>query len=305
MSVASLYKPSVIVTPAGQIHQMMDRSIDLGIAELVIKGDGKVSPQFYANMEQRPTSRFTTTAIFTALTALGSGFYVFSSAVDLYMAQLSGTGGITAGANHKRITGTKGCIVPRRLRARHGAAATLDAEIYFVSTDGIAAPISYTSAVALPSITVSNQAFTLGPAKINGVMLSAVEELDIQFGYNPLIVGGDGELYPTFGGYDTRFPRVSIKTKDPSVIATAAGSVGVGGVVQSAATAFYLRKMLPTGRDLAANATHIKLTVTAAFVRPETIDEDDDKESGIQLVAQPLDDGTNDILAISLASAIT
>src|SRR4051812_33339011 len=110
MSITNLYKLSVIVTPGGQIRQIADRSINPGIEELVIKGDGKISPQYYANMEQRPTARFSTTAINAVLSVMGSGFYAFSAAVDLYLAQLAAGGGLTGGANNKRITGTKGCI---------------------------------------------------------------------------------------------------------------------------------------------------------------------------------------------------
>lgn len=303
MSIANLYKLSVVVTPAGQIHQLIDRSIDPGIQELVIKGDGKISPQYYANMEQRPSARFSTTAVHAALTALGSGFYPFSSAVDLYLGQLAAGGGISAGSAHRRITGTKGCIVPRRLRARHNAPAVLEAEVYFLSTDGVTAPISFSSAVALPTITLANQAFTLGPAKINGTALAAVEELDVEFGYAPLILGGDGEMYPTFGGYDARAPRVTVRTKDPAVLAT----VGVGGLLQSAVTpsVFYLRKMDPsTGRVANATVQHIKFTVSAGFHAPRPVEEDDERESVIELVSTPLDDGVNDILAVNLASAI-
>jgi hypothetical protein len=302
MALTDLYKLSYIVTPAGTIHQLEDRSIDPGLQEVILKGDGKVSPQYFAIMEQRPAFRFSTTAIASVLTKLGSGFYPFTSAVDLYLAKLSNSGGgIAAGAVHKKVTGTKGCIVPRRLRASHGGVARLECDGYFVSTDGTTAPISVASGVSLPTAVHSDEGFTLGPAKINGSMLGALQDLDIEFGYQQIIEGGDGELYPTFGGYDTRAPRVSIRTKDPSQLAT----LGVLGLAASGSNLFYLRKMDQSlGRVANATAQHIKLTMTTGFHKSGAVDEDDNKESGFEFTSTPTDDGTNDILAISLASAI-
>ena len=58
------------------------------------------------------------------------------------------------------------------------------------------------------------------------------------------------------------------------------------------------------GRVANATAQHIRLALTAGFHKPGGIDEGDDKETGIEIMSTPLDDGTNDILAVSLASAI-
>jgi len=303
MAVSNLYKLSVIVTPAGQIRQLEDRSIDPGVEELVLKGDGKISPQFFSVMEQRPMFRFSTTAIAATLTSLGVGFYTFSAAVDLYMAQLSASGGLSGAGAHKRITGTKGCLVPRRLRASHKAPAVIEYDGYFLSTDGVAAPISYAGAVSLPALTVADQAFTLGPASINGSALAAVESLEIDFGFGVLIEGGNGEVYPTFGGYEERAPVVIVRTKDPTLLA----ATGVMGLQQNATpSVFYLRKMDPAGGRIAnATAQHVKFTITAAgFHRPGGIEEQDNRPTEAELISRPLDDGTNDILAISTASAI-
>lgn len=302
--VGALYKLSAIVLPAGQIYQIISRDIDTGIQELLLKGDGKLSPQFVAVMSRRPAVRFTTTAIAAALTTVGSAPYASAVASDFFFTKYVDGGGVGSGATHAKLSAAKILVIPRELTVEQDREATLDFDTYFISADGVTSPISYTGSVSLPTLTVTGQAFTLGPAMINGSTIADLDQMKIQFGYQETIMGGNGEVFATFGGYTGRAPRVTFRSRDVTLLNTI---LGTGGVTQGGtASKFFLRKMAAGAAARVADATaqHIKLTMTLGMHTIRRINESDDSYDGVECEAIPVDDGTNDIMAVSLASAI-
>lgn len=301
MPTSQLYKLSALSTPAGLVPSLMSRSINPGLEAYVLRGDGRISPLFRATMSQSPMFSATTVAIGAALTAFGSGFYAFSAAVELYLAKLVSGGGVGAGAVHAKVGGNKGAILPRRIRAEHGRVATFDFDGYWLSADGIAAPFAYTGSVALPAMAVPAQSYTLGLASINGSALGALKSFELEWGFQEIVHSSGGEMYPTFCCYSAYQPIVRVTTSDPAILAT----VGVGGVAQGATPSrFHFQKLAPAGRVAATTAEHIRLSMTAGYFEPGAISEDDDGETTMELTAMPLDDGTNAIMAVSLASAM-
>lgn len=306
MATTALHKLSALVTPAGQIPSLMSRSINPGLEAYLLKGSGAISPGFRATMTQRPAFSASTVAIASALTAFGSGFYAFSAATTLYLAKLISGGGLAGTLAHAQLQGSKGCIIPRRLRAQQGREATLDFDGYFLSSDGLAAPWAYTGSVSLPVIAPGVEAFTLGPAKINASALGALEGFELDFGYREIVHASEGAVFPDFACYEEYHPTLTLQTADPTLI----NALTVGGVAQSSAvgetpSVFYLRKLAAAGRVAAATAQHIKLSMTAGFFEPREIGENDSGQTVFEIGAIPVIDGVNPIMVVNLASAIT
>lgn len=304
MSTSALHKLSALVTPAGQIPSLMSRSINPGIEAYILKGSGAISPGFRATMSQRPAFSASTVAIASALTAFGSGFYAFSAATTLYLAKLIAGGGLAGTLAHAKLEGSKGCIIPRRLRAQQGREATFDFDGYFLSSDGATVPWAYTGSVSLPVIAPGVEAFTLGPAKINGSSLGALEGFELDFGYREIVHASDGNVWPDFACYEEYHPTLTLQTADPTLI----GTLTVGGAVQGTGigtdSIVYLRKLAAGGRVAAATAEHIKLTISAGFHEPREIGENDQGQTVFEVGGIPVYDGTNSILGVNLASAI-
>lgn len=305
MASTALYKLNQLVTPAGAITGLQSRDIDMGIVEYVLKNDGRISPTFYANMAQRPSFRASTVAISSALTALGLGFYAFAAPVELYIAKLMTGGGLAGTLAHAKIAGSKGCIVPERLVAAHGRAAVLDFRGYWLSADGVAAPITYTGSVSLPAVAGGAEAFTVGMCRINASTLAGLRSFEIDFGYDVLVHDSGGDLYPTFACYQAFSPRITFSTVDAALIAT----IGVNGVAQSVAigetpSRFFLQKLAPAGRVAAATAAHVKFGLTAGFIKPTTTSETDEGETEQAYEVVNLDDATNAILSVAAGVAI-
>jgi len=303
MSTANLWKMHALVTPAGTIPQIRSRELNPGIERLLVIGDGKINPEFYGLMARNPMIKCSTLAINAAMTAIGQKMYSFSgAATTAYMAKLVNGGGY-AGSGHAKMNGSYGVIIPRKLSVRHNKEATFDFDLCWLSNDGITDGFSYTnSAVSLPSLAVASEVFTLGPVKINGTAISGLTGWDYDFGIQERIEGSGGEVWPTFGGYVSQSPKISVTSKDAQLY----DRVAMSGTAQGGtASTFYLQKVTSTGRVAAGTASHIKMSMTAGQFEPGGQRESDDGETEFTMDAYPLFDGTNDIIAANLASAIS
>jgi hypothetical protein len=300
----NLFKMHALVTPGGTITQIRSRDLNPGIERLLITGDGKIHPEFYGLLSRSPMFNVTTTAVATALGIFGTNaFYSFTTTTAAYMAKLASTGGGYAGSGHAKFTGTTGCVVAKQLSVRHNKEATLTCEMYFLSPDGTTDGFAYTtSAVSLPSLGVASEAFTLGPMKINGTAIAGCTGFDYDFGIRALIKGSGGEVFPTFGGFAVAQPKLTIVGEDAAIW----DNVAQAGTAQGGtASSFYLQKISPTGRVAAGTSQHVKCSITAGQFEPEGQRETDEGETEFTVGVYPLFDGTNAIVARSLASAIS
>ena len=305
MSTSFLYKMHALALPTGVIPQISSRSLNPGIERVMINGDGKINPEFYGLMARNPVLNCSTPAIYSALNTLG-GFYLFQTTATMYMAKLALGGGYVAGANHAKFTGSFGCVVPRRISVRHNdkrpTAATFDFDTYFLSTDGTTDGFAYsTTSVSLPTLAVANEIFTLGQIKINGTVIKGTTGFDYDFGYHEIIHASGGEVWPTFGGYDRQNPKFTITGADAQLW----DNVAQAGTAQGGtASTFHLQKVSPTGRVAAGTAQHIKFTMTAGQFEPGGQRETDEGETEFTVDVYPMFDGTNPMIAQSLASTI-
>lgn len=305
MSTSRAFTLGCVVTSAGQINQIADHSIDPGVETVILRGDGVVDPRFAAVMAQRPMLSFTTTAIARALGYAGiSGLGISGTTLDLYLQQYQDVGTRLSGANSVRARVSKGLLVPQRLTARSGRAAVLSYQVYAASSDGTTAPLAIAKSQTMPSVSAFDQAFTVGPASINGTTVEAVRELEIDFGMAVRVLEpGDGDVYPTFVCLMERRPTVTLRTTNVHLL----DSAELGQWVAQGGTdsLVYLRKIDRNGTRVAnGTAEHVRFSIDDGIVTARPFSSEDNNEAMIELLIEPIYDGTNDVIAVNTATAI-
>lgn len=302
MSISKLYALGPVVVAAGQINQIVDYQPDAGVEVLKHFSDGQSDPNFAAIILQSPRLTFTTTAIARALAIAAYAPYSIAANADFYFQKLA-QGGIRAGSTTSlRVRGAKGILVPQQISCSDKAYARMQMVMAFVSSDGTTAPVTATDSVALPSITATDQLFTIGPIKINGTEVEGVKDVTIDFGMDLVVEHGSGEAYPTFSGVRSRNPTISFRTTDPTFLATDGYFAAQG----STDSVVYLRKCNKNGLRV-ANATteHIGFTIDDGLVHVRSPGGGASEDTQMaEVIIEPTFDGTNDTVAVSAATAI-
>jgi hypothetical protein len=302
MPVPAIYRLSSIVTPAGTIHQIQDSAVDAGIEEMLVGGSAMTDPTYSAVGIAKPMITFSTTAVATALGVSAFAAYPITGAMTLYFAAVAPGGIISASSVHLKLSISSGLLVPKSIEARQGKEpAKIDYEIYPLSSDGLTSPFTITTGQTLPTQTGVSELFTIGPASLNATAFNAVQSLKWEFGMKCEIVFGDGEPFPTFAGITQRKPKGTIEGVDM----TAVSGFGLSG---TALTSFatYLRKTTKGAlRVAAATAQHIKMSGTAGMAIQRKAGGSYENPQSATYEILPTYDGTNDNLALSVASAIT
>lgn len=290
---------------SAQLNQIQSDSLDTGIETVLFGGDGKVDREFAAVMFQQPIATFSTTAIARALAEAGISAAAIGTdpaTADLYYQQAAPGGTRLTGGNSTRVRISKGMLTPRTIDAQDRQIATISYELGAISTDGTTAPLTIAASQTMPTLLAADQAFTVGPASINGTSLGGVQSLSIDFGLQLMIVSGGGEAYPTFIGIATRQPTIRVRTLDVDLAASL--QVAAQGATDSV---FYLRKLAEGGTRVAnATAEHISFSVDDGIITTRRVGgEGEDQPQMLEILVEPTWDGTNDVIAINAATAIT
>jgi len=306
MSVSNTFKLHAIVTPDAQINQVTARRIDPGIQRMLVGGNGVLTAQMIVRMSQRPLMSITTTAVKRVLDMISmKGKAYTAAACNMYFGKKDAGGALVAGANHLQLDFNRSLWIPRTLRASQDGPAEIDVDIYAISANGTASPLTVTNSVSLPSLTAADQLFTLGPAKFNGgSLIGTLRELSLNFGISERLISGSGEEWPTFGSIDKYQPSVRLSCYDLTQLAS---PLTVGGLAVSSATKAFLRAKSQEGGNVAdATTSHLSWTMTTlGTIDPGMIDESDDGESMLNIDWTAGDDGTNDPLIYGSAVAIS
>lgn len=301
MSTPYNYMLASVVTPGGQISQIVDQNIDPGIQEMIESGSGTPDTEFVAIGEAKPMMGFTSTAIAQALGICGLSAYAITSATDFYLQKIDQGGVRASGNSHIKLTMTKGLLVPRSLDASQGKdPAKISYDLYAISTDGTTAPIAIAVSQALPTIDPVSQLFTVGPVKINGSALAGIQSLKWDLQMKEECIASDGEVYPTFAGITTRQPRCGINGLD----LTALNTFGITGL---ALTSFstYFTKIARNGTRVAnGTAEHIKISGVDGMLIPRGAKGSNQKPMEGEWSIVPAYAGSSAIVAISTGSAI-
>jgi len=301
-----LYAVNVAGAAGAFMDQVSDWDLSPNINNLLLGGDGDVDPTYTAVGSQAPSISFTTSKLATVLGKCGINGLEIKSAQEL-SAFLRKTveGGTRAGASsHIKLLVNKGLLVPRRLRASNDASnpASLDLEC-LATYDDTNDPVVVTSSQSLTGTPSVSEAFVAGPVSINGSTINGVQSVDIDFGLQAQLLYGDGQVWPSYVYIARRQPSIRIVTLDPVSLT----ALGLTGSAQSASdSVIFLRKIAEGGtRVLNATAEHISITIDEGHIGVSSIRGSQGGELATELMITPTYDGTNAIMAISAATAIS
>jgi len=271
-------------------------SFNPALAQIIDANSGDVDPRYAAVMSVSPVLSFMTRTI-TALSSFGIAGAEVTTAVA-WLQQLVKYG--TRNATSKKLTIATGFCVPRSLSVSQGQAAELSMDIVALSSDGTTAPVA--AGTGTMATNPTPLAWTLGPIQVNDQAYDVVS-MTIDFGLDVTVEGSEGNVYPTFATLMSRNPSVQFTAKDVDFRT----AVGFDGLAQGATdSVFYLRKMEQNGKRVAdGTAEHIKFTIDDGLFRIDTINAPHGERALTEIALTPISDGTNAIIVVDTASAIT
>lgn len=180
-------------------------------------------PLFSCEAGQQPTCPVSTEQILTLLSqtgSIGSVIDLSGANTDLLLKKVPNFGRRYADANgvHKRLRMTEAFLSVDRITAGHNKVAEASCRLIAIF-DGTNAPIIAAGSVTLTGTPTASEQFTAGPMELNvdgGVLIQvpAIQDLTIDFRRQLYQLGGDSELYPTFGAQQDYSPIVTVKTLD-------------------------------------------------------------------------------------------
>lgn len=296
MNAYKLYGVKVNTTSIGGIQS---QAIDNRIQEYLGNGSGRVDPTYAAILNTEPLLSFSTTSIAAGLTAVP---FAGADASSFLFGFQAVAGGGTRASTFAHATAYDGLAIPRRITATQGQEALLDVDVFAVG-DTSNEPLSVATTTISITGTVT-EAFTVGPASINGTEIDA-QSITVDFGIQYKTESHSGYAWPILGYIDRREPTITIRTLDMSKWATLQPD-GAGGLAVTAGIV-YLRKMAEGGTFRVADGTaqHCKFTVTDGIATASTAGGEHSGEAALDITIKPVYDGSNDIIQISTASAIT
>lgn len=302
----TLHGPYAVQANATLIDGIQSLGINTGTEMIRGGGDGEVTHRTIAIGNQRPGMTFSTVKLAAALAAIGLDGYKIAAA-SLFTAWLQAYdegAKRKAGSTHEKFIVTEGIIVPRTLTASHNGAGSIDYEVV-ATYDGTNEPILPTSNQALTGTPANDALHGAGPVKINGTLIPNIQEITIDFGIELIVGGGDSGVWPTFVAIERQVPIITVRTTD----VTQLQKLGLDGTAQGATdSVVFLRKFAADGTRVAdITAEHIAFTIDQGIIYVSDMSASHEGGSGAEatIVIAPSDDGTNAIIAIDTAIAIS
>ncbi len=257
--------------------------------------DGTVHETHHAVIQAKPTAEFTSVAMKTLLTALGtSGSTEFplvalngSTGAVMYGAKAaSNAPGYSASAVHVSKTGLNGVVVMESVRWSLGQPAEMGCRILFKSTDGTTDPIT----TALPTQSTNTEAFSLTALTLNGSTVDTVASCEITVDHKFEQSFSTGLPYPldVFGAGPNG--RASIRlTAEIMDLAASEGSGAVSAVFTS----------LANGGTLGANT--VTFTFNGAWTLEESISGGNGGPMAHRMIVRPYYNGSTKPLTWAVA----
>lgn len=209
-----IYTIAGIKAKGTMLKGIQNQQINPQLEELVLSGSGVVEAGFAAVDKINPQILFTTSAIKTALGALGdSNGIIIAADLDLWLQKTANGGMRQAGATHTKIACALGLITPQVLRIPSGGNATLDYITTLTSSDGLTSPIIVTPNQALDiDDGPAGEAYVLGDVSLNGTTLEGASDVELTFGLT--VDTTNLFTYPTHAFIVSRRVILKIRTFD-------------------------------------------------------------------------------------------
>jgi len=290
-----------MTTPDLTIGGIVSQEVSPGIQAAAESSDGEVDARFVSIMSQDFRIGFSSRHLAVCLAGIGISGAEMAD-LDTYFQKIAKYGTRTGGAANLQIRAATGMIYPVAISARHNDAAIISYMAVPLSTDGSTAPVALNNNVAIPAGGGISEKFTAGGVSINGAAV-AVESIDVAFGLQVAVEASDGHVFPTFASIMSRQPIITVRTMDRLALNT----LGISGAAQGATdSVVYFRKVAANGTRVAdATAEHVKISIDDGLIHCGAINNRHGQRIGTEITILPVYDGTNAILVINAASAIT
>lgn len=282
------------------IDGVSSQGIDPGMIAQRPDVDGQAYPLNIFTGTTDPVIDITTQSVAKALAEIGLTGQLMTTDNPLEMyCQKAEDAGVRGGASkHLKLDVVAAMVLLQTLSAPVEPPATLTFRV-LAKEDGTNAPFAFTALQSLPDDTLTGvEEYCAGPVTINTTAITSVVGIDIAFNITPRIVrtGANVGSAPDHISILTIKPVISITTLDAKLISDYKDLTAY-----ASSTVFYLRKCATAGRVAAATAEHVKFTVTGGGIAARAFGNAD----GGVIDILPTYDGTNAILQINTASAIT
>lgn len=278
-------------------------SLDQGIVDGVEGHDGQVDPTFGSLsaqvLENKQTVKVRTRDVYSVLNSIPIGGLALTNMV-LYWQQLAQQGTRAGSSSHVKAVSSKGLAVNMGISPTHNRKVEAEFDIYLISSDGLAHPITWTTGESLSGTVSDFYEYTLGPVK-NGSTVIGNTGWNFSPGYQMIHDATDGLPYPDFCSIAERMPGFTVDSPNMSAVASAA--MAGGG---TAAWTFFLRRLASGGtRTANATANHIKMTVPSALYYNTSQNGSHPATANAGITVKPTYNGSSDIVSWDLASAIS
>lgn len=263
MTIPATHYPHAIILPGGaEIVQLNSVEPNANLNELIAHASGDPLPSFTGVMDAAPGLSFETTQIkdiLDAVSTLGviANYSGSNLDVEYREGQTGGTRIAIASTTHLRGRCTNASLCFESLSAQQSQAASLRGRLYFLSSDGITNPITWTDGVAVTGTAKVQHMYTLGPVKINGSMIGGGQSMEWD---NRLTIDearSDGEVFPTYHDVETYMTQVIYRSRNTALLSTFRDPTPITSWTS------FLRKKKSNG-DLVANATEEHIALSAA-----------------------------------------
>ncbi len=268
------------------INGIVQSNFNTQLERLILHGGSQVDPGFVGIPRSSPQFDFTTTQVKTALAGLGGidGLGIAASNGMIFFSKTADGGLRAAGIVNGKGTIVVGWIFPMRITATL-TSCEISYQVVMLSADGTTAPIAFVYNVALDAGSApAAEAYVLGAVSINGSAVDGLTDVDIDFGFNPSVIGGT--QYPTACGAAKRNPKITVRSTDMSLFE----AVGPTGVAQGASNSTINLDDMTEGSI--RGSTPIVFTLDEGHIGVDSISGPDGELLGQEIVYTPTYDGT-------------
>ena len=257
-----------------------------------------IAPQYIAAGSAGGKVTFSTPAISTLLTALGSGHALKISASEckLHFGLMDGPA-LASGSVHRTFTMGEGLIVLMSINAQRDQFATADVEIHAIK-DGSNAPWISAASAALPSASTLAEGYTVGPVVLGS---TRYETTSLRYNTNFEIVREtlSGEVYPSFVSIIRTRPEVEVGMLDMAAVHAYPLPVAATD------SKVYFTKMTQAGGRVAiATAEHLEIVFPSAMIRQNQFGGAHSAVSECGITIHPQDDPSNGIGTVDTTAAL-
>jgi hypothetical protein len=174
-----------------------------------------------------------------------------------------------------------------------------EVEVYPLSNDGVAHPLTRTDNNALPSLASQPVLHTLGPMSINGTVVPGLQSASLDLGQRLQVDRTDGASYPILATRIDAAPRVSGTHADPVGLFARLGSL-LGVDLTSNAVAYF--RQLSAAGLVDTGATAVSITVASGRVVPLEVADSQGSVATIGLDVHGLSSTATHPFAVSVSA---